>query len=58
MLVSLLLSAEIRLLEGRSAILPLARLEGLNAVLRDRARNVLILQTRIRDLVMRVKGDA
>jgi hypothetical protein len=58
MLVSLRLSAVIRLLVGRSATLPLARLEGLNAAPRDKARNILILGTRVEDLVMRVKGDA
>jgi hypothetical protein len=58
MQVSLRLSAEIRLLEGKSATLLLARLEGLNAAPRDSARNILILRTRVEDLVMRVKGDA
>jgi len=58
MQVSLRLSAEIRLLEGRSATLLLARLEGLNAAPRDRARNILILQARVKHLAMWVKGDA
>jgi len=58
MLANLRLSAVIHLLEGRSATLLLGRLEGQSVALRDRARNVLILQARLKDVVMRVKDDA